>query len=101
MSEYTAIWQCPRCHRVLQHEFSNDITYSLEGNLYCPCYGLRSPVGCVELRTITKMIPLNDAAKGHEESCRSMREYHEEQRREALRRQESLENWTYYGMIRS
>jgi len=73
----TAMWQCPRCQRVLHHSFSQYITYSLEGSLWCPCYDLLPPEGCVERRTITKMIPLNDAARQHEEAIRSIREYHE------------------------
>ena len=83
MSRQIAVWQCPNCKRILQHEFSMYITYSLEGSLYCTCYGLypAQPV-CVELRTLFKMEPLNDAAKEHECMIASMREYWAEKARQ-------------------
>jgi len=73
----TAVWQCPRCHRILEHRFSNMITYSLEGSLWCTCYDLLPGQGCVERRTVIQMVPLNQAAVHHEEAIRSIREYHE------------------------
>jgi len=75
LNTVTAVWQCPRCQRVLKHQFSQFITYSLEGSLWCTCYDLLPPQGCVERRTIVKMVPLNEAAVHHEEAIRSLREY--------------------------
>jgi predicted GIY-YIG superfamily endonuclease len=49
-----------------------------EGSMWCPCYALLPAQGCVELRTITKMEPLNEAAVRHEESIRKMKKYWEE-----------------------
>jgi hypothetical protein len=94
-----AIWQCPRCYHVLQHEFSMYVSYSLEGNLWCPCYDLSPAQGYVELRTVTKMKPLNEAAVNHEKACQALREYHQIKHAEECQRQDALENWTYYGLL--
>jgi hypothetical protein len=74
--DYTVgIWQCPRCQRVLQHKFSKYITYTLDGSLWCTCYVLLPAQGCVELRTIVKMTPLNETAVQHEACIKSMHEH--------------------------
>jgi hypothetical protein len=87
----TAVWQCPRCHRVQTHTFSIYTTYGLSGSLWCPCYSLRAPAGCVERREITKMMPLNKAAQDHEEMIRVMAE----SRRRA---EEYQDSWGHRGM---
>lgn len=93
----TAVWQCPRCQRVLEHQFSNMVSYSMEGQLWCACYSLQPAHGCVERRTITKMTPLNAAAVGHERSCQDIREqWLEKEREEQLARQrvqDYLDSW--------
>jgi hypothetical protein len=74
-----AVWQCPRCQRILEHRISAYMSYTMgEGSMWCPCYALLPAQGCVELRTITKMEPLNEAAVRHEESIRKMKKYWEE-----------------------
>jgi hypothetical protein len=53
-----------------------------EGSMWCPCYAITPAQGCVELRTITKMQPLNEAAVRHEESIRQMKLWYAEKERE-------------------
>lgn len=93
----TAVWECPRCGRVLSHTFSNMVSYSLEGNLWCTCYGLEPARRCVERRSITKMTPLNDAARNHEAACIAIREHQEKraqfERQNRERAQEYLDSW--------
>jgi hypothetical protein len=96
-NEMIGIWQCPKCKRVLQHSFSIYITYSLEGSLWCPCYDLNPPQGCVERRTVTKMAPLNEFATQYEESIRAMRERQIVEAQAAMesrrRAQDYLDSW--------
>ena len=99
------IWQCPRCQRVLQHKFSQYITYTLDGSLWCTCYDLLPAQGCIERRSITKMNPLNETAVHHEACIKTMHERWESEARiekENRRRgQEYWDSWGYTTSIRS
>lgn len=60
---HVGIWQCARCQRVVTQEFTMYMTHGIEGDMWCPCYSLLPAQGCVEMRIITKMAPMNAVAK--------------------------------------
>ena len=58
-----AHWECPRCHRLASLTFPT--CYSIDR--WCTCYAIYPARGGFgELRTIVRMVALNDLAKAYD-----------------------------------